>query len=155
MAAGEATSVQAKTGYGFTFSYDKAKGTDPSAVETWTVIEGLKSGALPSPDKPEIDVTTTLDKVKAYIPGTGSIADLSLEFNFYPDNAEHQALVKTILYDETPIPWKIEGAGMTFTFLGYLKSANVSFGVDAALTMPLTLKVTSKPEVTFGPGAGG
>ena len=30
-----------------------------------------------------------------------------------------------------------------------MKSANVSFGVDAALTMPLVLKVTTKPTVVF------
>lgn len=151
MAFGDATSVQAKTGYGFKFYYDAMAGTDPSTVQTWTLIEGMKSGALPSPDKPEIDVTTTTDDVKAYIPGIGTINDLSIEFNFYPENDVHQDLVENVLYNDTPRPWKIEGAGMVFTFMGYLKSANVSFGVDAALSMPLTLKVTTKPEVTWVP----
>lgn len=149
MAFGEATSVQAKTGYGFKFYYDATAGNDPSVVSQWTLIEGMKSGALPSPDKPEIDVTTTTDNVKAFIPGIGTINDLSIEFNFYPENEVHQDLLENVLYNDNPRPWKIEGAGMVFTFMGYLKSANVSFGVDAALSMPLTLKVTTKPEVTW------
>lgn len=151
MAVGDATSVQAKTGAGFKLFYD-ATGTmtDPSSpTPAWTQIEGMKSGALPSPDKPEIDVTTTDDTVKAYIPGIGSIADLSLELNFYPENEVHQKLVSEVLYEENPRYWKIEGATMTFTFMGYLKSASASFGVDAALTLPLTLKVTTEPKVTF------
>ena len=149
MALGDATSVQAKTGQGFEFYYDAAGNATVESVTTWTKIEGMKSGALPSPDKPEIDVSTTDDTVKAYIPGLGSIADLSIEFNFYPDNAVHQNLVRTVLYNDTPRPWKLVGQGMTVTFLGYMKSANVSFGVDAALTMPLVLKVTTKPTVVF------
>lgn len=149
MAYGDATSVQAKTGQGFTFYYDPDGHADVESVVSWVKIEGMKSGALPSPDKPEIDVTTTDDAVKAYIPGLGSIADISLEFNFYPGNTVHQDLVRNVLYDESPRPWKIVGQGMVFTFLGYMKSANVSFGVDAALTMPLVLKVTSKPDAVF------
>ena len=149
MALGDATSVQAKTGQGFEFYYDAAGSATVESVVTWTKIEGMKSGALPSPDKPEIDVSTTDDTVKAYIPGLGSIADLSIEFNFYPDNAVHQNLVRTVLYNATPRPWKLVGQGMTVTFLGYMKSANVSFGVDTALTMPLVLKVTTKPTVVF------
>ena len=147
MSVGEATSVQAKTGQGFSFYYDADAHGAVNEVVTWTKIEGMKSGALPSPDKPEIDVSTTDDLVKAYIPGLGSIADISLEFNFYPDNTVHQDLVKNVLYNDTPRPWKLVGQGMTVTFLGYMKSANVSFGVDAALTMPLVLKVTEKPTI--------
>lgn len=162
MAKGDATSLQAKTGYGFRFWYEsKTAGSDgklPDSPSTATSvsfveIEGMKSGSLPSPDKPEIDVTTTTDKVKAYLPGIGQINDLSLEFNFYPENTVHQDLVKNVLYDDNPRWWKITGQGMTFVFLGYLKSANVSFGVDAAVTLPLTLKVTSDPQVTFPAGA--
>lgn len=149
MALGDATSVQAKTGQSFEFYYDAAGSATVEGVATWTKIEGMKSGALPSPDKPEIDVSTTDDTVKAYIPGLGSIADLSIEFNFYPDNAVHQNLVRTVLYNDTPRPWKLVGQGMVVTFLGYMKSANVSFGVDAAMTMPLVLKVTTKPTVVF------
>lgn len=150
---GEATSLQAKTGYGFKFFYEPlaqgaSSASTPENIE-WEKIEGMKSGALPSPDKPEIDVTTTEDEVKAYLPGIGSVNDLSLEFNFYPQNSVHQDLVQNVLYDDTPRWWKIEGQGMVFIFLGYLKSANATFGVDAALTLPLTLKVTSKPNVTF------
>lgn len=149
MAVGEATSVQAKTGQGFSFFYDADAHASVSAVATWTKIEGMKSGALPSPDKPEIDVSTTEDTVKSFIGGLGTISDLSIEFNFYPDNATHQDLVSNVLYSDTPRPWKIVGAGMTVTFLGYMKSANISFGVDAALTMPLVLKVTSQPVVSY------
>lgn len=162
MAKGEATSLQAKTGYGFRFWYEQKTAGEggvipasPTSAEgvTFVEIEGMKSGSLPSPDKPEIDVTTTTDKVKAYLPGIGQINDLSLEFNFYPGNVVHQDLVKSVLYDDNPRWWKITGQGMTFVFLGYLKSANVSFGVDAAVTLPLTLKVTSDPQVTFPTGA--
>lgn len=149
MAFGDPTSTQAKTGYGFKFFYDPQGSPDVSSVTEWTHIEGMKSGSLPSPDKPEIDVTTTTDDVKAYIPGIGSINDISLEFNFYPQNAVHRDLMENVLYDDTPRPWKIEGQGMVFIFMGYLKSANVSFGVDQALSMPLTLKVTTRPAVTF------
>lgn len=147
---GLATSQQAKTGYGFSFYI--GTGTDLETA-TWQLIEGMKSGSLPSPDKPEIDVTTTADAVKAYIPGTGSIADINIEFNYYPSNSVHQNLVSTVLYTETVRPWKIVGQGMTFKFFGYMKSANVSFGVDEALKMPLVLKVTTKPVLTFS-GAG-
>ena len=149
MAFGDPTSTQAKTGYGFKFFYDPQGSPDVSSVTEWTHIEGMKSGSLPSPDKPEIDVTTTTDDVKAYIPGIGSVNDISLEFNFYPQNAVHRDLLENVLYDDTPRPWKIEGQGMVFIFMGYLKSANVSFGVDQALSMPLTLKVTTRPAVTF------
>lgn len=157
MAKGDATSLQAKTGYGFRFYYEKiaANGTHATSADaaTFEEIEGMKSGALPSPDKPEIDVTTTTDEVKAFLPGIGQINDISLEFNFYPQNEVHQDLVKNVIYDDTPRFWKITGQGMTFTFLGYLKSASATFGVDAALTLPLTLKVTSKPDPTFGTGS--
>lgn len=156
MARGEATSLQAKTGYGFRFYYEKktvAGARTASTYETvdFVEIEGMKSGALPSPEKPEIDVTTTTDRVKAYIPGIGSINDISLEFNFYPENDVHQDLVTNVLYDDDPRWWRITGQGMTFIFLGYLKSANASFGVDAAITLPLVLKVTSDPCITFPP----
>ena len=143
---GMATSQQAKTGYGFAF-YIGTGGDLDSA--TWQKVEGMKSGALPSPDKPEIDVTTTDDDVKAFIPGTGTINNISIEFNFYPHNSVHQMLVSEVLYTETVRPWKIVGQGMEFRFFGYMVSSEVSFGVDAALTMPLTLKVTTKPVVTF------
>lgn len=153
MAKGEATSLQAKTGYGFRFYYEKitANGTGASSPEdvTFVEIEGMKSGSLPSPDKPEIDVTTTTDQVKAFLPGIGQINDISLEFNFYPGNEVHQDLVQNVIYNDTPRYWKITGQSMSFIFLGYLKSASATFGVDAALTLPLTLKVTSKPEVSF------
>lgn len=156
---GDPTSLQAKTGFGFKFFYEALESGASSASSaddvTWEKIEGMKSGALPSPDKPEIDVTTTEDEVKAYLPGIGSVNDLSIEFNFYPQNSAHQDLVQNVLYDDTPRWWKITGQNMTFVFLGYLKSANATFGVDAALTLPLTLKVTSKPTVTFGAVAGG
>lgn len=154
MARGDATSLQAKTGFNFRFYYEKITeggtgASDPSDV-TFVEIEGMKNGSLPSPDKPEIDVTTTTDQVKAYLPGIGTINDISLEFNFYPQNDVHQDLVKNVIYNDTPRYWKITGQGMTFIFLGYLKSASATFGVDAALTLPLTLKVTSKPDVEFG-----
>ena len=155
MARGEPTSVQAKTGYGFKFYVDMSgKSRRLRDVEEWTWVEGMRSGALPSPDQPEIDVTTTTDEVKAYIPGIGSINDIALEFNFYPGNDVHQTLVGEYLYEESPRPWKIEGQGMSFTFWGYLKSSNVSFGVDAALQMPLTLKVTTKPIVVWDKETG-
>lgn len=154
MAIGDPTSVQAKTGYGFRFYYDQQAHRRLREVQTWTHIEGMRSGALPSPDKPEIDVTTTIDDVKAFIPGMGAINDISLEFNFYPQNEIHQHLVGEVLYEENPRPWKLEGQGMTFTFFGYLKSANVAFGVDTALQMPLTLKVTTKPIVVYNKETG-
>lgn len=143
---GMTTSQQAKTGYGFSFYIGTG---DDLNTATWQKIEGMKSGALPSPNKPEIDVTTTDDAVKAFIPGTGSIDNISLEFNFYPQNSVHQMLVAEVLYTEEVRPWKITGQGMEFVFFGYMVSANTTFGVDAALSMPLTLKVTSKPLVKF------
>lgn len=148
---GLTTSQQAKTGHGVVFYIGTG---DDLATATWTKVEGMKSGSFPSPDKPEIDVTTTEDSVKAYIPGVGAINDLSIEFNFYPNNSVHRDLVKNVLYTETVRPWKIESADMAFTFFGYMKSANVSFGADAAMTMPLVLKVTSKPTLAFT-GVGG
>lgn len=154
MAKGDPTALQAKTGYNFRFFYEKLAANASSASTpddiTFVEIEGMKSGSLPSPDKPEIDVTTTTDEVKVYLPGIGSINDISLEFNFYPQNEVHQDLVKNVIYNDSSRWWKITGQGMTFIFLGYLKSANATFGVDAALTMPLTLKVASKPDVDFG-----
>lgn len=154
MAKGEATSLQAKTGFNFRFYMEKIAegGTGASSPEdaVFEEVEGMKSGSLPSPDKPEIDVTTTVDEVKAYLPGIGSINDISLEFNFYPQNDIHQDIVKNVIFNDTPRYWKITGQGMSFIFLGYLKSASATFGVDAALTLPLTLKVTSKPAVKFG-----
>lgn len=143
---GLATSQQAKTGYGFSFFIGTG---DDLNTATWQKIEGMKSGALPSPNKPEIDVTTTDDEVKASIPGTGSIDNISLEFNFYPHNSVHQMLVAEVLYTEEDRPWKIVGQGMEVKFFGYMVSASTSFGVDAALSMPLTLKVTTKPEISF------
>lgn len=140
------TSQQARTGYGFSFFIGTG---DDLETATWQKVEGMKSGALPSPDKPEIDVTTTDDEVKAFIPGTGMINNISLEFNFYPGNSVHQMLVAEVLYTETVRPWRIVGQGMDVKFFGYMVSSNVSFGVDAALSMPLTLKVTTKPKVTF------
>ena len=143
---GLTTSQQAKTGYGFSFFIGTG---DELETATWQKIEGMKSGALPSPSKPEIDVTTTDDVVKAFIPGTGSIDNISLEFNFYPHNSVHQMLVADVLYTEDVRPWKITGQGMEVKFFGYLVSASTSFGVDAVLSMPLTLKVTTKPVVSF------
>lgn len=154
MAKGDATTLQAKTGFNFRYFMEKipANGTGATSADSaeFDEVEGMKSGTLPSPDKPEIDVTTTTDEVKAYIPGIGSINDISLEFNFYPQNVIHQEIIKKVIYEDKPRFWKITGQGMSFTFLGYLKSASPTFGVDAALTLPLTLKVTTKPDVSFG-----
>lgn len=156
MAKGDPTNHQAKTGYNFRFFMEVittagAEGaTTPEGVQNWEEVEGMKSGSLPSPDKPEINVTTTTDEVKVYLPGIPSINDMSLEFNFYPQNNVHQLIVKTVIYEEKTRYWKITGQGMTFIFPGYLKSANPTFGVDAALTLPLTLKVAAKPTPTFG-----
>lgn len=151
---GQASALQAISGYGFRFYY--GTGTDVETA-TWTKIEGMKSGALPSQERPDIDVTTTEDEVKAYIKGTGDIPDMSLELNFYPDNSVHQYLMTTVLDSDGSIPWKIEytrkGASvpsMVFKFLGYLKSAGPSFAVDSAVTFPLVLKATSKPVRSFG-----
>lgn len=154
MAKGDPTSLQAKTGFNFRLYYQSLAANQevpatPDDVE-FTEIEGMKSGSLPSPDIPEIDVTTTTDPVKAYLSGTAQMTDISFEFNFYPQNVDHQNFVKNVVYSEVSRWWKITGQGMTYTFLGYLKSASATFGVDAALTLPLTLKVTSKPIVTFG-----
>lgn len=154
MAKGDPTTLQAKTGFNFRYFMEQitAGGEGASSPDdaTFVEVEGMKSGSLPSPDKPEIDVTTTTDEVKAYLPGIGSINDISLEFNFYPQNEVHQEIVKTVLYEDRPRFWKITGQGMSWIFLGYLKSASATFGVDAALSLPLTLKVTNKPGVTFG-----
>lgn len=153
MAFGEPTSKQAITGYGYQFFMESIDADHPAASvaddANFVEVEGMKSGALPSPDRPEIDCTTTMDKVKAYLPGIGSINDISLEFNFYPENKVHQDIIQNVLYNDTPRFWKITGHGMTFIFLGYLKSANTSFGVDAVTSMPLVLKVTSDPQVTW------
>lgn len=155
---GKASSAQAKTGYGMRFYM--GTGDDP-ATATWIKVEGMKSGSLPSPERPDIDVTTTEDKVKAYIKGTGDIPDMSLEFNFYPNNSVHQDIVKNVLYSEAVRPWKIAFGPeneateeMSFAFLGYLKSATPTFGVDAAMTMPLTLKATTQPIPQFGSTTG-
>lgn len=154
MAYGDPTSKQAKTGYGWKFLMENvaedgvAASNYEDAEFVW--IEGMKSGALPSPDRPEIDCTTTMDKVKAYLPGIGSINDISLEFNFYPENIYHQDIMVHVLYNDEPRWWKLTHiSGMEFIFLGYLKSSNVSFGVDQVLGMPLVLKVTSDPIVKF------
>lgn len=154
MAYGDATSKQAKTGYGWQFWMEYLKEGEVSASDfsdaKFVKVEGMKSGALPSPDRPEIDCTTTMDKVKAYLPGIGSINDISLEFNFYPENAVHQDIMVNVLYNDEPRWWKLTHiSGMEFAFLGYLKSANTSFGVDQVLGMPLVLKVTSDPIVKF------
>lgn len=148
MAIGDPTSVQAKTGIGLKFYVDKGGAARLRNVQEWTFVEGMRSGTLPSPDKPEIDVTTTTDIVKAFIPGMGSINDMALEFNFYPDNELHLWLVGEVLYEDTPRPWKLEGLGLCFTFMAYLKSANIAFGVDTACQMPLTFKVTTAPILT-------
>lgn len=159
MAKGDPTAKQAITGYGFQFWYEKltagqASSATPDDV-VFVEIEGMKSGALPSPDRPEIDCTTTMDEVKVYLPGTGSINDISLEFNFYPENEVHQDILTNLLYTEETRWWKITGHGMTFTFLGYLKSANTSYAVDQVTSMPLVLKVSSKPTVNFTGGTVG
>lgn len=155
MAKGDPTNKQAKTGFNFRFFMEKITAgqdgaTTPDGVTTWDEVEGMKSGSLPSPDKPEIDVTTTTDEVKAYLPGIPSINDMSLEFNFYPQNEVHQEIIKNVIYEDKTRYWKITGQGMSFIFPGYLKSASPTFGVDAALTLPLTLKVAAKPDPTFG-----
>lgn len=158
MAKGDATAKQAKTGYNFRFYYEKLAANASSASTpddvTFVEIEGMKSGALPSPEKPDIDVTTTTDEVKAYISGIPSMNDLSLEFNFYPQNEVHQDLVQNVIFDSEPRWWKITGQGMVYTFLANLKSNSTSFAVDTALTMPLTLKVANKPVVEFGAVSG-
>lgn len=154
MAYGDLTDRQAKTGYGWQFWMEHLTGSAVSAATAaaakYVKIEGMRSGALPSPDRPEIDCTTTIDKVKAFLPGIGSMTDISLDFNFYPENAVHQHLVQEVLYSNKPRWWQLSYVtGMKFAFSGYLKSANSAFGVDQVLSMPLVLKVTSKPEITF------
>lgn len=144
-------SLQAKTGSGLLFY--KGTGDDPAAA-TWTHIEGMKSGTFPSPDKPEIDCSDTESLVREYIPGLGTIPDLALEFNFFPGNEIHQEILAEA-FEQIVRPWKIEGLGISCSFLGYLKSASPTFSIDAAMTLPLSFKVTSKPTYIYTSGGQG
>lgn len=138
--------VQAKTGTGIRFYFSE---TADTGTGDWAWVQGLTSGALPSPDKPEIDVSNTDSTVREYIPGLGTIPDMSLEMTWYPNNKVHQRLQGDLLYGDTVRAWKLESDDFSFVFLGYLKSASVSFSLDAAMTVPVTLKVTSQPIVTY------
>lgn len=144
-------SLQAKTGSGLLFYV--GTGTDPETA-VWTHVEGMVSGTLPSPDKPEIDVSDTESEVREYIPGLGSIPDLSVQMNFFPKNPTHQRLASDILASNVVRPWKIEGNNISYKFLGYLKSFNIAYGIDAAMNGPLVLKVTSKPIRKFSGDKG-
>lgn len=144
--------VQAKTGSGIRFYFSETADVE---AEDWVWVQGLKSGSLPSPDKPEIDVSNTDSTVREYIPGLGSIPDMSLEMDWYPANEVHQRLQGDLLYGNTVRAWKLESDDFSFVFLGYLKSASVSFSLDAAMTVPLTLKVSSQPKVTYKTTSGG
>ena len=152
MAENDYASTQAKTGSGIRFYFSE---TADIETEDWVWVPGLKSGSLPSPDKPEIDVSNTDSTVREYIPGLGTIPDMSLEMDWYPGNEVHQRLQGDLLYGNMVRAWKLESDDFSFVFLGYLKSASVSFSTDAAMTVPLTLKVSSRPRVTYKTLSGG
>lgn len=152
MAENNYASTQAKTGLGIRFYFSETADVE---TEDWVWVQGLKSGSLPSPDKPEIDVSNTDSTVREYIPGLGSIPDMSLEMDWYPGNEVHQRLQGDLLYGNNIRAWKLESDEFTFVFLGYLKSASVSFSIDAAMTVPLTLKVSSQPKVTYKAASSG
>lgn len=152
MAENDYASTQAKTGSGIRFYFSETADVE---TEDWVWVQGLKSGSLPSPDKPEIDVSNTDSTVREYIPGLGTIPDMSLEMDWYPGNEVHQRLQGDLLYGNTVRAWKLESDDFSFVFLGYLKSASVSFSLDAAMTVPLTLKVSSQPKVTYKTVSGG
>lgn len=152
MANNDYASTQAKTGLGIRFYFSETADVETS---DWVWVQGLKSGTLPSPDKPEIDVSNTDSTIREYIPGLGTIPDMSLELDWYPENEVHQRLQGDLLYGNTVRAWKIESEDFSFVFLGFLKSASVSFSIDAAMTVPLTLKVSSQPKVTYKNVSGG
>ena len=152
MANNDYASTQAKTGTGIRFYFSE---TADIETEDWVWVQGLKSGTLPSPDKPEIDVSNTDSTVREYIPGLGNIPDMSLEMDWYPGNEVHQRLQGDLLYGNTVRAWKLESDDFSFVFLGYLKSASVSFSIDAAMTVPLTLKVSSRPKIVYKSVSGG
>ena len=124
MAENDYASTQAKTGSGIRFYFSETADVE---TEDWVWVQGLKSGSLPSPDKPEIDVSNTDSTVREYIPGLGTIPDMSLEMDWYPGNEVHQRLQGDLLYGNTVRAWKLESDDFSFVFLGYLKSASVSF----------------------------
>lgn len=140
-------STQAKTGHGIRFYFAETADVDTT---DWVWVQGLKSGTLPSPDKPEIDVSNTDSTTREFIPGLGTTPDMSLEMDWYPKNEVHQRLVGDLVYGNEVRAWKLESPDFRFTFLGFLKSASPSFSIDAAMTVPVTLKVSSKPDIKFG-----
>lgn len=146
MAENDYASTQAKTGSGIRFYFSETADVN---TKSWVWVPGLKSGTLPSPDVPEIEVSNTDSTVREYIPGLGSIPDMSLELDWYPNNEVHQRLQGDLLYGNTIRAWKLESDDFSFVFLGYLKSASVSFSIDAAMTVPLTLKVSAQPKIDY------
>ena len=143
---GKSSAVQAVTGKGLVLYYGTGDDIDTA---TWTKIEGISSIGLPSPSKSDIDVTTTEDTVKSTISGLAEMSDLSAEANFYPNNSVHRYIMDTLVYDDTNIPWKIEGPYFRCYFYGHLKSIASTGSPDAKQTMNMTIKISTAPDYEY------
>lgn len=143
---------QARTGQGALFYFSEVGETHENA--TWTLLEGMKSGAIPVPSKPEIDVTTTASKAREFIAGLGTSPDMSVGLDFYPQNTVHQRVISDIVYDSRNRWWKIEIPNIvTIMVEAYVKEWPVEFNIDSAMTANFVLKTSGKPILVF-PGSG-
>lgn len=134
---------------------------DPGTPGTFLLIPGMVDFNGPSIEVSEIDFTTMDDNQRVFGPGLGDFGSISV--TNYPDlqDANIQRLFADIngrvsrnyrfgFSDDQSFLPGAPATGTVFTFLGFVRAAPFSGGVDAPVSLGLEIRISTSPAFVFG-----